>query len=417
MHRHDHRPLRIAFFAEAVTLAHVARPISLARAIALAGHELLLACDPRYASFAADGPWEYTALHSIPSAQFNQALALGKPVYDFDTLQSYVDEDLRLIRAFQPDLIVGDFRLSLSVSARLAQVPYMAITNAYWTPQYEGGYALPVIPLSKRLPLPLASALFHTFRPLAFIPHCQPMNRLRTQHNLPPLGYNLRRTYTDADHLLIPDLAELYPLGNGDSTGHHSRVGPLLWSPKTPLPAWWDEPDNSELGTVYVTIGSSGDPALLPQIFNALGDFPIRVIASTAGNSLPQQPPANARLASYLPGDEAARRSRLVICNGGSLTTQQALAAGIPTLGIASNMDQFLNMAPVQAIGAGMTLRADRLSISLIRSSVEKLLHSSEARTTARRLQASLLASTGQVSDIFHQAVTQLTRRHAQTAA
>lgn len=49
------RPLRIALFAEAVTLAHVARPLALARAIAPDGHELLLACDPRYSGFTADG--------------------------------------------------------------------------------------------------------------------------------------------------------------------------------------------------------------------------------------------------------------------------------------------------------------------------------------------------------------------------
>ncbi|MBW8894186.1 MAG: glycosyl transferase family 1, partial [Burkholderiales bacterium] len=198
------RPLRIALFAEAVTLAHVARPIALARAIAPAGHQLLLACDPRYAAFAADGPWQREDIRSIPSAQFNEALAKGTPVYDFATLKSYVDEDLRLIEAFKPDLIVGDFRLSLSVSARLASVPYMAITNSYWTPQYEGGYALPVIPLSRALPLPLAAALFHIFRPLAFIPHCRPMNRLRKHYKLPSLGNNLRRVYTDADHLLLP---------------------------------------------------------------------------------------------------------------------------------------------------------------------------------------------------------------------
>ncbi|MDP0880730.1 hypothetical protein Q6276_28265, partial [Klebsiella variicola] len=90
--------------------------------------------------------------------------------------------------------------------------------NAYWTPHYQGGYALPVIPLSRALPLPLASALFHTFSPLAFIPHCQPLNRLRSKHKLAPLGYNLRRIYADADHLLIPDLAGLYPLGESNGS-------------------------------------------------------------------------------------------------------------------------------------------------------------------------------------------------------
>ncbi|MFG6428516.1 glycosyltransferase [Roseateles sp. LYH14W] len=402
------RPLRIALFAEAVTLAHVARPIALARDIAPAGHQLLLACDPRYATFAADGPWQRANIRSIPSAQFNMALARGTPVYDFETLNSYVAEDLRLIEAFKPDLVVGDFRLSLSVSARLAGVPYMAITNAYWTPQYQGGYALPVIPLSRMLPLPLAAALFHTFRPLAFIPHCRPMNRLRKHHKLPSLGNNLRRVYTDADHLLIPDLAPLYPISGQSHT--HSYIGPLMWSPSAQIPDWWDEPAREELGSVYVTMGSSGNNSLLPVILEAMKNLPVRVLASTAGAPAPLSAPANARLASYLPGDAAALRSRLMICNGGSLSTQQALAAGIPTLAIASNMDQFLNMAPIEAVGAGVTLRADRLSVAVVRKAAEALLRSEAAAATAaaRKLQQPLLVAADGVGAAFSRAAARL---------
>lgn len=400
------RPLRIALFAEAVTLAHVARPIALARAIAPAGHALMLACDPRYAAFTVDNLWQRQDIRSIPGAQFNEALAKGKPVYDFDTLNGYVAEDLRLIETFKPDLVVGDFRLSLSVSARLAGVPYMAITNAYWTPQYAGGYALPVIPLSRALPLPLANALFHTFRPLAFIPHCQPMNRLRRRYKLLPLGNNLRRVYSDADHQLIPDLAPLYPLEGRSET--HSQIGPLMWSPSVPLPAWWDEPVDAELGSVYVTMGSSGNTSLLPMILEALADLPVCVLVSTAGAPMPRHMPANARAATYLPGDAAAQRSRLVISNGGSLSTQQALAAGIPTLGIASNMDQFLNMAPIETAGAGATLRADRLSAANIRRTAETLLRSDAATAAAARLQQPLLAAAKNVGINFSNAAARL---------
>ncbi len=400
------RPLRIALFCEAVTLAHVARPIALARAIAPAGHQLLLACDPRYDAFTAAGPWQRTPLRSIPSAQFNDALARGTPVYDLATLQAYVDEDLRILRDFQPDLVVGDFRLSLSVSARLAGVPYMTIANAYWTPFYKGGYALPVIPLSRALPLPLAAALFHTFRPLAFIPHCVPMNRLRARHGLTSLGHNLRRVYTDADHLLIPDLAELFALdGAGDACTH---VGPLMWAPTLPAPDWWDEPVDAALGSVYVTLGSSGNAGLLPMILEALQDLPVRVIASTAGAAAPDRVPANARLAAYLPGDEAARRSRLMISNGGSLGTQQALAAGIPTLAVASNMDQFMNMAPLETAGAGLTLRADRLSAARIRQAAEQLLRDPAASGAAAELRPRLLAAVRGVAPAFEAAAARL---------
>lgn len=405
-----HRPLRIALFAEAVTLAHVARPIALARAIAPAGHQLLLACDPRYAAFTCNGPWQQRDVFSIPSAQFNSALARGKPVYDLNTLDAYVQQDLQLIKAFEPDVVVGDFRLSLSVSARLAGVPYIAIANAYWTPYYKGGYELPVIPLSRALPIPMARALFQLFRPLAFIPHCRAMNRLRARYGLPSLGNNLRRVYSDADHVMVPDLASLYPLdGPADK---YSRIAPLTWSPTLQLPDWWGEPITEDLGAIYVSLGSSGDSKLLPMILKALESLPVRVFASTAGAPVPASIPANARLASYLPGDAVAQRSRLMISNGGSLASVQAITAGIPMLGIASNMDQFLNMRPIEERGAGITLRADRLTIEGVRQTVQTLLNSTAAAAAANRLMPMLHASPP-IAATFESAASRLiTARH-----
>lgn len=408
--------LRVLLMAEAVTLAHVARPIALARALDPARFEVVLACDPRYAAFGSAGPWQRTDLHSIPSAQFNQALAQGAPVYDLATLEGYVAEDRALLEAFKPDLVVGDFRLSLSVSARLARVPYLTIANAYWSPHYRGAFPLPVLPMTRFLPLPVASALFHTFRPLAFALHGRPLNQLRARHGLPSLGHDLRRVYTDADHHLVPDLRALYPVD--DTTDHHTFIGPLMWSPSVDLPPWWDEPVPAQHDTVYVTLGSSGPGALLAMVLQALDGLPIRVLASTAGAPLPDDPPANARLAPYLPGDAATARSSLVICNGGSLTAQQALAAGVPVLGLASNMDQFLNMAPITAAGAGQTLRADRISAAAIRAACQQLLASRVATDAARRIQPLLMPTptrtptqTPSIGESFDRAVAKLRAR------
>lgn len=396
---------KVLLFAEAVTLAHVARPIALARALNPARYEVMLACDPRYADFANRGPWQRADLHSIPSQQFNQSLACGAPLYDLATLDNYVQQDTALIADFHPDLVVGDFRLSLSVSARLAKVPYLTIANAYWSPFSRAGFALPVLPMTRRLPLPLASALFATFRPLAFAMHCRPMNQLRARHGLASLGHDLRRVYTDADHHLVPDLAPLFPLDG--PPGQHSFLGPLSWSPSLQLPAWWDEPVPDGQATVYATLGSSGSAALLSMVLQALDGLPLRVLASTAGAPTLAPLPSNARAAPYLPGDAAAARSQLVICNGGSLSTQQALAAGVPVLGLASNMDQFLNMAPLEAAGAGLRLRADRVTPAVIRAACQRLLVSTAALAAARRLQA-LLAQQPPVGETFDRVVAKL---------
>lgn len=397
--------VKVLMFAEAVTLAHVARPVALARQLDPARFDVTVACDPRYAAFAAGATWTRVDLSSIPSAQFNQALAKGAPVYDLATLRAYADEDLRLMAEIRPDIVVGDFRLSLSASARAAQVPYLAIANAYWSPYYQRPFPLPVLPMTRMLPLPVADVLFAAFRPLAFALHCKPMNELRAHHGLASLGHDLRRVYTDADHHLIPDVEALYPVQA--PRGCCSYVRPLMWSPDIALPTWWDEPVPPGHATVYVTLGSSGSAHVLRTVLWALAALPVRVIASTAGAFEGFDAPDNARLASYLPGDRATARSRLVICNGGSLTTQQALSLGVPVLGIASNMDQFFNMGPLVEAGAAKLLRADRLSSGVVARACLDLLDSSEAVEAARRVQP-LLDAPGSPATAFDRAVASL---------
>jgi len=381
---------RVLFFAEAVTLAHVARPIALAQSLVSAGHEVIFACDPRYASFLQGEPWQTLALHSISSAQFLGALASGSPVYDVQTLRAYVRQDLELIKGVKPDLIVGDFRLSLSVSARLAGIPYAALTNAYWSPCFPvRRFPLPVLPMTRFLPLPVARQLFQLAQPLAFGLHCGPLNRVRQEHGLSSLGTDLRRVYTDADHTLYADVPAMFPTVNRPAKHHY--LGPVLWSPPVALPAWWDQLP-ADRPIIYVTLGSSGASPVLHLALQALAEQAVTVIASTAGAVVPQRLPANVHAADYLPGMQAAARASLVICNGGSPTSQQALAAGVPVLGIASNMDQFLNMSAVVAAGAGTVLRADRVKHADVRTAVSHMLANARFRAEAGKLASAFAA-------------------------
>lgn len=363
---------RILFFAEAVTLAHVARPIVLANHLQGLGHEPVVACNERYRRFTADQPWQTLPLNSIGSEQFLQSLGRGTPVYDLPTLRRYVAEDIDLIERVKPDLIVGDFRLSLSVSARLVGIPYAAITNAYWSPYCrDRSFPLPVLPFTRCLPLAWAQAIFDIARKPAFGLHCRPMNAVRVEHGLPPFGVDLRLAYTDADYTLYADVPSMFPVDH--LPAHHRFLGPILWSPQVSTPNWWHSlPTDKPI--IYVTLGSSGSPRILQMIIEALADQPVTVIASTAGAPLPRALSQNLYVAEYLPGNEAAARSSLVICNGGSPTSQQALACGVPVLGIASNMDQFMNMAAVVRSGAGAVIRADRVRTRLVCAEVARLI-------------------------------------------
>ncbi|WP_157265193.1 glycosyltransferase [Azohydromonas aeria] len=396
---------RVLFFAEAVTLAHVARPIVLAKALDPERYDVRVACDERYRRFVQSEGLQHIPLHSISSERFMAALAKGSPVYDLATLQRYAEEDRRLMQGFQPDLVVGDFRLSLSVSARQARIPYAALSNTYWSPYTaDPEMPLPVLPWTRWLPLGLARRMFATFAPLAMGAHCRPLNLLRAQAGLPALP-SLRHIYTDADHVLYADVPALFPT-RGQPDNHH-HLGPILWSPPATLPAWWSTlPADRPL--VYVTLGSSGMASLLPRVVQCLAAQPVVAMVATAGAKVTLPRADNVFVADYLPGTEAAARSSVVVCNGGSPTSLQALSAGVPVLAIASNMDQFMNMAAIVRAGAGSLMRADRFQPQDFGRRLQALLGDPSCAGRAREL-ATVLAAR-QAPETFAQLVPGVVR-------
>lgn len=94
------------------------------------------------------------------------------------------------------------------------------------------------------------------------------------------------------------------------------------------------------------------------------------------------------RKAIAMPGDQAARRSRLVVSNGGSSTGYQALAEGVPVLGLASNLDQLLAMNHIEKAGCGKLLRASTVSVEAIRRAARRLIASDTHHVRAREVAA-----------------------------
>jgi UDP:flavonoid glycosyltransferase YjiC (YdhE family) len=381
---------RLLFFAEAVTLAHLARPAVLAAALS-GRHQVTLARPSRSAAFVDDPRIRCVDLDCIPGADFLAAIAAGRPPWPESILERYVATDLALIDAQRPDLIIGDLRLSLSVSARLRGVPYLAISNAYWSPWYREPPPLPVLPWTARVPLPIARAAFALLRGPALAWHARPLDRVRRSHGLPPLGASLRRAYTDADWLALADVPELYPTPGAPPT--HRHLGAIPWSPPAArLPAAWGRSPRGRPPIAYLSLGSSGQRELAGAAIDGLLAAGFEVWHACAGDA-PVRPGRPAvREAAWLPGALACARADIVVCNGGSLGVQQALAAARPIVAIASNMDQFLNMGPVASAGAGRLLRADRATAETVRAAAAELVGDPRARVAARRL-ARLIAA------------------------
>jgi UDP:flavonoid glycosyltransferase YjiC (YdhE family) len=396
------RRRRILFMAEAVTLAHVARAAALARTLDPERYDVHLACDRRYLHLFEKLPATVHSIRSIKGEQFQDRLRKGTPLYETDELRTYVKQDLRLLSDLNPDAVIGDFRLSLSVSARTVAVPYLTVTNAHWSPYARPHFVVPELAITQRFGPRLGQALFTLMRPFVFAQQALALNQVRNEYGLSSIGYSLPKIFTYADETLYADLPDLVP--TFDPPGQHQYLGPVLWSPED-RPEWW--------GTVppvrpmaYVSLGTSGRPDLLSTVLWGLHRLGIGALVSTAGQRPPEHLPDKTWIAPYLPGLDAARRADLVICNGGSATVYQAFAAGVPVVGIPTNLDQYLMMNYVRQYGAGESVRAGEASISTLTPVMKRIVDDSNYRLRAGRL--GRLIAAGQPQGILDQVLMKI---------
>ncbi|WP_205629942.1 glycosyl transferase UDP-glucuronosyltransferase, partial [Dechloromonas denitrificans] len=272
---------KVLFFGEGATLAHVARPLMLAKGLNPRQFEIVLCSPKSFSKFTSGLPFRVLDLECQESDVFARRLDRGSPLYDFPTLCRYVEADVALIDSEKPDIIVGDFRLSLSVSARLRSIPYIAICDAYWSPERALDPPLPVLGFTRYAPIALTEVLFRHIAPLAFRLHARPLERLRAKFGLPSLGYDLRRCYTDADLRLFANFPALFP-----DTRLHGKadfIGPIAWSPDFNGDLKFLTDDGP---LVYVSMGSSGNPKIIEGIVPILENNGIRVVIATAGKPL-----------------------------------------------------------------------------------------------------------------------------------
>lgn len=396
------RRRRILFVAEAVTLAHVARAAALARGLDPERYDVHLACDRRYLHLFETLPVTLHSIRSIESDRFQDRLCKGSPLYTTNELRTYVKEDLRLLADVNPDAVIGDFRLSLSISARTAAIPFLTVTNAHWSPHARPHFIVPELAITERFGSRLGQTLFTLMRPFVFAQQAFALNHVRKEYGLPSVGYSLQKIFTEADETLYADLPDLVP--TFERPRHHRYLGPVLWAPEEE-PQWWATvPDVRPMA--YVSLGTSGRQELLPTVLLVLHRLGIGALVSTAGRRPPDYLPDNTWIAPYLPGLEAARRADLVICNGGSATTYQAFAAGVPVLGIPTNLDQYLMMNYVQQYGAGEYVRAGEASVSILTQIVTQILDNPNYRLRAGRLGE--LIATGQPQVKLDQVLTKI---------
>jgi UDP:flavonoid glycosyltransferase YjiC (YdhE family) len=392
---------RILFVAENVSLAQVVRLRVLAGSLDPQRYEVVFACSELDPLIFDGTAFQRRIIYSMTAAQMHRRMAWGRRLYGMRTLARYVRDDLALLEDVQPALVVGDLRLSLLIAAPKLAIPHAALINAYWSPHAErDSFPLPVHPVVRMIGPARVAPHVGKAMPLVLDHFASPVNALRRRYGLPALG-NLLEVLTSADHTLFPDVPELVPLTARGSSLEPTQhfLGPVLWSPDVPLPRELDaepsgDPRERDRSTplVYVTLGSSGDVRLVDALLSALGRLPVRVLLATAGRYDRGRLPRNVIAARYAPGSEAARRSALVICNGGSSTGYQALHEGVPVLGLPFNFDQSLAMQAIERAGAGLAVLPHEASAERLMFAITRLLTDPSFAQAAQRIGRALTA-------------------------
>lgn len=383
---------KILFVAESVSLAHVARPSILAESLDAEAYDIVFASNGQFPICDSRREWARYHLDSISPETFLQRLASGSPVYTEMELQAYVEADIKALELLQPDAVVSDFRLSMTIAARQLGIPLFAVCNAYWSPYAtDQQVRAPDLPAARFLGFPLMDRVFSAVWPVASRYHCRGINRVRARYGLAAVR-SLRDYYCDGDVVLYSDTPSLVPTHSLPNSHHY--IGPIVWSPSMALPDWWGEALAQTGPRVYITLGSTGNVDLLPAIVTACREAGLICLVATAGRRGLGSAPPDVYAAPFLPGNLAAAAAELVICNGGNPTASQALQMGKPVLGICSNLDQVLNMVGVQHAGVGLLMRAGEFSPVRARLSLAELLRSEAGyRSKAEALQHEFAAN------------------------
>ena len=114
----------------------------------------------------------------------------------------------------------------------------------------------------------------------------------------------------------------------------------------------------------------------------------IRALTGAGHQVLLGPPPANARVAPFVPDGPLLRRSAVAVTNGGFGGVQLALGHGLPLVVAGKTEDKAEVAARVAWSGIGLDLRTQRPSPDALRTAVKRVLDSPSYAARARELAA-----------------------------
>jgi len=352
-------------------LAHTSRPLEIAKLLRQIGHEIIFAGDGHYLELARKIGFPTFSLLTVDPDQSLVVSRKGRVnYYNYEFTKVCVDEELKILEKIKPDLVLADWRLSISTSCELAGIPLVCIMNAAWTNYYT---------VRTRAPehLKITQILGKKFTTL-FIPwiknfiisyDIRDINKYRREKGLE--GYINFWDVIKGDLNLLVDIPEYGP--TVDLPDNYKYIGPIMWEPEVQIPNWLEKLDTTK-PTIYFTMGSTGNPSFFEKAIEIFGDSEYQCIMTTAGMVESSNVPENFFIVDYAPGSVILEKSDIVVCHGGNGTIYQAMCKGVSIIGIPTMHDQEFNLDMVEELGIGIHLSELKFQPAHLVRAVQKIL-------------------------------------------
>lgn len=381
--------MKILFFAEAVSLAHIGRPLLLARWAHENGIEVHFASSLKGLKNTQADSYGFATypIYTIEGTSFYERVNQGKFFYQSEELKKYVKEEQSLIQKIKPDLIVSDFRLTTAISAELTRKPLLNLSNSYWCPSYSCPFPAPDAGIFKLLPHRSSKLIFNFIRPMAFKFFGKELNHTREFYGLKKKN-DFRELYTAGTYTAYMDLPQFVKINQLPE--NHFFLGPVIWSPESDKKAKTLNDKNN----VYISMGSSGDNQILPMVIQSVLKNNVNVIISGINASekaeLHRKIPElenRSLIEPLISAEDILPFCKLTICHGGSGTVYQSMSSGIPVLCFPKNPDQGLVSMAVTQNNIGRHLTSKITCLASIDKMVLECLNNEVIQQNALNMQ------------------------------
>jgi len=396
--------MKILVMIEAVTTAHTTRSLMIAKSLLSMGHEVIIASTKMDNVLKNETPNEIKCVEisgGLSAQEFGLKLYQGKFPYSVQLLKNYVETDYELLSKYQPDIVFGDFRLSLQISSKLANVTYVNLSNIIWSPYANKSQVVPEAPAT-RLLKSLGLTIGKKILPMIMKQILKTVNQFRESYGFESLT-SLEQFYSQGDYVAYLDSNKL--LSTQVLPNNHLFLTPVIFESKQSSAF---QIKNNSKRKIFITPGSSGNNSVFKKIIKYLSqsNFEIYVAGVSkesaeinnkkSGSNWPLS--NNIHYLGFVNLNSVLPLMDLVIANGGSPMSYLSIKNKKPFLNIPSNMDQHLNSQAFDQINVSRTIRSELINKSYVLNACDDLLNNNEIKNRVFELSFSLEQSDLKIS-------------------